>query len=118
MRVFCGEGVVRTNLHPAQQGLSIGGLDTRLLKLGRPDLVVQKRCRNQVLQIVVRLLLRLRSILCAEGAAAGDIKTRLEDVAADGLYVLGCQAIVALQLEHGLQSRLTVNERAELLQYR
>src|SRR5712671_2390991 len=99
VRVFCGEGIVRTNLYPAQQGLSIGGLDTRLLELSRSDLVVQKRCSNQVFQIVIRLFLCLRSILWAESATARDVKSRLEDVATDGLDVLGYQAIVALQLE-------------------
>src|SRR6266852_2517984 len=115
VRVFCGEGIVRTNLYPAQQGLSIGGLDTRLLKLSRSDLVVQKCCGNEVFQIVICLFLCLRSILWAESAAARDVKSRLEDVATDGLDVFGCQAIVALQLEHSLQNRLTVNQRAELL---
>ena len=66
VRVFCGEGIVRTDLYPVQQGLSIGGLDTRLLKLRWSDLVVQKRCCNQVFQIVIRLFLRLRPILWAE----------------------------------------------------
>jgi len=73
------------------------------------DLVIEERYSNQVFQIVVRLLLCLRSILCAERATARDVESRLEDVAADGLDVLGCQVIVALQLEHGLQNRLTVN---------
>ena len=109
VRVFCGKGVVRTNLYPAQQGLGIGGLDTRLLELGRSDLVVQKRCCNQVLQIVIRLFLRLGPVLWTECAATRNVESRLEDVAADGLDVLGRQAIVALQLEHGLQNRLTVN---------
>src|SRR5258707_14140192 len=75
VRVFCGEGVVRTNLYPAQQGLSIGGLDTRLLKLSRSDLVVQKRRSNQIFQIVVRLFFRLRSVLWTECASARDIKS-------------------------------------------
>jgi hypothetical protein len=89
--------------------LSIGGLDTRLLKLGRPDLIIQKCCCNQVFQIVIRLFLCLRPILWAERAAARNVESRLEDVATDGLDVFGYQAIVALQLEHGLQNRLTVN---------
>jgi hypothetical protein len=42
-------------------------------------------------------------------ASARDVKSRLEDVATDVLDVLGCQAIVALQLEHGLQDGLAVN---------
>src|SRR6266436_873712 len=118
VRVFCGEGVVWTNLHPVQQGLSIGGLDTRLLKLSWSDLVVQKRRSNQVFQIVIRLFLCMRPILWAECASARDVESRLEDVATDGLDVDGGQAIVALQLEHGLQNRLAVNQRAELLHNR
>src|SRR5882762_1800152 len=109
VRIFCGEGIVRTNLYPAQQGLSIGGLDTRLLKLGGSDLVVQERCSNEVFQIVIRLFLCLRSILWAERATARNVKPRLENVATDGLDVPGGQAMVSLQLEHGLQNRLAVN---------
>src|SRR3984885_12798962 len=115
VRVFRGKGIVRTDLYPVQQVLGIGGLDTQLLELRRSDLVIQKRDRNQVLQIVIRLFLRLRPILWAERASARNVKSRLEDVAADGLDVLGCQAIVALQLEHRLKNRLTMNQRAELL---
>ena len=42
--------------------LRVISLDTRLLELRRPDLIIQKRRRNQVLQVVVRLLLGLRSV--------------------------------------------------------
>jgi len=59
------------------KGLRIAGLDTRLLKLGRPDSVVQKCCCNQVLQIVIGLFLCLRPIFEPERRRR-NVEARLE----------------------------------------
>src|SRR3954452_9587541 len=77
VRVFRGEDIVRTYLHPVQQGLDIGSLDPRLLQLSGSYLVVQKRRSNQVFQIVIGLFLRNRPTLGTECAATSDVESPL-----------------------------------------
>src|SRR5580692_11411922 len=109
-RISCREDFVRVDLDFAQQRLRVARPDTRWLELRRSDRIVQKCRSDQIFQIVVRLLFGLRSILGTEGAATGDVEAGLKDITQDAFDVVCRQAVVAFELENGLQHWLTVDE--------
>jgi hypothetical protein len=77
-----------------------------------PDLTVEQRRCEELLQIVVALLLGPRMVLRAIVSTSGEVEARLEDVAAHTLNLCRNQPVAALPVQYRFQRRSTMNERA------
>ena len=58
-----------------------------LLRVVRPELIVEQRCRDEVFEVVIALLSHLRIVLCTEGSATCEFEGPLEDIAAHAFNV-------------------------------
>src|ERR1700683_4804530 len=111
MGIASAKTLVRANFDTNQYSLGIWSLNSRLFQLRRPELIVEQRGRDQVLQVVIALLFDPWMVFVAEAPAAREFEGPLEDVAAYVLNGGGGQNIAHLAIQHSFQYGLTMGER-------
>jgi hypothetical protein len=83
--------------------------------LGGPNLIVEQRGSDKVVEVVVALLFDLWMVLRTEAPAPGEIERRFEKIATNVLNLVSGKTIATLQIQDGFQHWLAMNERAVFL---
>ena len=116
LRISSREMIVGMDIDPRGQRLRSRRLNVRWFQLSGPDLIIGVTPPRWGTSDCSRLALwSVGSPLPKSSHPRGDVEARQEDVAAHVLNVRGGQTVATLQIQHRVQDRLAMYERAVFL---